>query len=584
MAMTFTSEVTLAGPSPLSFRKTRACRQKSKTGCTTCKLRRVKCDETKPSCMRCKNFGRKCDGYEYSPKDKPAWLMGPTISTGICQEVIEPPLVSIPPSVSVINFRSEQEGQYFDFFCRETVFELAGGSEKKLFNVIILQSCHTDTSIRHAVTAIAALSKAMKVSKSMHRDEGEAGFQRISNQVEIHHRYALKQYGKSLRYLRDLVQTSQNPLRIPLLVSLIIFCFENFHGNTQLADKHIYSALKMMHHHEAFSSYPHHNLLLSSPAPDLVENEIVAAYLHLALAIVTRPDDPDSLSGKVLDLISADILPPDIPRQLGSLAEAEVHLEHVLYHSLPSIPRADLEKRLASPDLSPQGLAISLSRLQKLYPKASSPILTGFEFPTFSSSFQDWQRAFQPIISYAQSSLGNADYVAATTLQIKALGIGLMGQGVFLDYRISDYFLPTFRQIVSLSQKLVSDPRFLKTFVFDAGIVPSLFVVIYACPDQSIRRDAVMVLKEVAPRREGTWDALKIASIGQMLLDSEEIGPITAKSTFSPFDDINLISPTTYEEIKTPILQSPRPRRRSLLVSPPLWKRGTERGFGADIS
>jgi hypothetical protein len=32
------------------------------------RLRRVKCDETKPSCLRCRNFGRKCDGYEYSPK------------------------------------------------------------------------------------------------------------------------------------------------------------------------------------------------------------------------------------------------------------------------------------------------------------------------------------------------------------------------------------------------------------------------------------------------------------------------------------------------------------------------------------
>ncbi|CAD6444612.1 b9c52581-77ad-4055-957e-2b75baf17bcb [Sclerotinia trifoliorum] len=583
MAMTFSSEFTLAGSTATS-KKTRACRQKSKTGCTTCKIRRVKCDETKPSCMRCKNFGRKCDGYEYNPKDKPAWLMGPTISTGISQEVIETPSVAIPPTISVIDFGNEQEAQYFDFFCKETVFELAGGSEKKLFNVIILQACHTDTSVRHAVTAIAALSKAMKASKYLDQSEGEAGFQRISDQVEMHHRYALKQYGKSLRYLRNLVQTSQNFLRIPLLVSLIIFCFENFHGNTQLADKHIYSALKMMHHHEAFSSHPCHNLLLSSPAPDLVENEIVTAYLHLALAIVTRPDDPDSLSRKVLDLISVDIPPPNIPQQLCNLEEAEIHLEHVLYHSLPSIPRADLEKRLASPALSPKGLATSFSKLQRLHLEASSPILTGFEFPMFSSIFQDWQRAFQPIISYAQSRLGNAHYVAATTLHIKALGIELMGQGVFLDYRISDHFLPIFRQIISLSQKLVSDPRFLKTFVFDAGIIPSLFVVIYACPDQNIRKDAVMILKEAAPRREGTWDALKIATIGQMLLESEEVGPIITKLTFSPLDDINVMLPTSYDEIETPIIQSPRPRRRSLLVSPPLWQRGPERGFGIDIS
>lgn len=106
--------------------------------------------------------------------------MGPTISTGISQEIIEPPPPpSIPPSISILNFGNEQDAQYFDFFCKETVFELAGGSQKKLFNVIILQACHTDTSVRHAVTAIAALSKAMSASKFVDLNEGESGFKRI---------------------------------------------------------------------------------------------------------------------------------------------------------------------------------------------------------------------------------------------------------------------------------------------------------------------------------------------------------------------------------------------------------------------
>ncbi|PQE32889.1 NFX1-type zinc finger-containing 1 protein [Rutstroemia sp. NJR-2017a WRK4] len=471
-----------------------------------------------------------------------------------------------------MSFRNEQETRYFQFFCEETVLELAGGSEKKLWNTIVLQACYNDGSIRHAATAIAALSKAMKASRLVLENAGGDDYQNSSNEVELHHRYALKQYGKSLRYLRDLIESSKDSLRTPLLVSLLIFCFENFHGNTQLADKHIFTALKMMYHHEAMSSHPDHNLLLSSPAPEIIEDEIVAAYLHLAMAIAMRPDDPDLLSGQVLDLISADIMPPSIPSHFADAEEAERHLEHLLYDSLSDIPRANIERRLASPDLSPQGLATSFSRLQQVHPEATSPMLMGLEFPSFSSNFQDWQAAFQPIISHAQSQVGNANFITATTLQVKALGIGLMGQGVCLDSRISDYFIPTFRQIISLSQKLVSDPLFLKTFVFDAGIIPSLFVVIYACPDQDIRRNAVAILREAAPRREGTWDALKIASIGQMLLDSEETGPISTQWAYAPQDDINLLSPT-YEEHKIPTLSSPRPRRRSLLVSPPLWKR-----------
>ncbi|VZH91530.1 unnamed protein product [Fusarium fujikuroi] len=37
---------------------------KGKTGCITCRIRRVKCDEGKPSCHRCVSTGRKCDGYD----------------------------------------------------------------------------------------------------------------------------------------------------------------------------------------------------------------------------------------------------------------------------------------------------------------------------------------------------------------------------------------------------------------------------------------------------------------------------------------------------------------------------------------
>ncbi|KAE9377258.1 hypothetical protein N431DRAFT_368998 [Stipitochalara longipes BDJ] len=37
--------------------------KKTKTGCRTCRVRRVKCDERKPDCRRCEIFGVGCDGY-----------------------------------------------------------------------------------------------------------------------------------------------------------------------------------------------------------------------------------------------------------------------------------------------------------------------------------------------------------------------------------------------------------------------------------------------------------------------------------------------------------------------------------------
>ncbi|KAI1361925.1 hypothetical protein F5Y08DRAFT_313400 [Xylaria arbuscula] len=46
--------------------KRRATHAKARTGCLTCKRRRVKCDEAKPHCTRCVKSGHTCAGYEES--------------------------------------------------------------------------------------------------------------------------------------------------------------------------------------------------------------------------------------------------------------------------------------------------------------------------------------------------------------------------------------------------------------------------------------------------------------------------------------------------------------------------------------
>ncbi|KAK2012349.1 hypothetical protein LZ32DRAFT_605572 [Colletotrichum eremochloae] len=42
---------------------TRKGQPKVRTGCLTCKSRKVKCDEAKPACVRCTSTGRRCEGY-----------------------------------------------------------------------------------------------------------------------------------------------------------------------------------------------------------------------------------------------------------------------------------------------------------------------------------------------------------------------------------------------------------------------------------------------------------------------------------------------------------------------------------------
>ena len=61
---------------PLGFATQTAIRKrrsypKVRSDCLTCKIRRKKCDEQKPSCHRCVSTGRKCDGYAtYASKEQ----------------------------------------------------------------------------------------------------------------------------------------------------------------------------------------------------------------------------------------------------------------------------------------------------------------------------------------------------------------------------------------------------------------------------------------------------------------------------------------------------------------------------------
>jgi hypothetical protein len=46
-------------------------KRRVKTGCLTCRQRRVKCDERRPSCQRCEAANISCDGYERPRKLAP---------------------------------------------------------------------------------------------------------------------------------------------------------------------------------------------------------------------------------------------------------------------------------------------------------------------------------------------------------------------------------------------------------------------------------------------------------------------------------------------------------------------------------
>jgi hypothetical protein len=63
----------------------------------------------------------------------------------------------------------------------------------------------------------------------------------------LDYQYALKQYGKALRGMKDAIASGQHDLRKALVACLLIFCFEGLLGNQASAAAHAESGLNLLY-------------------------------------------------------------------------------------------------------------------------------------------------------------------------------------------------------------------------------------------------------------------------------------------------------------------------------------------------
>jgi hypothetical protein len=178
--------------------------------CLTCKIRRVKCSYERPSCHRCLDTGRKCDGYRPSkPKHKPAAPVAIMV-------VLHRP----PPSPC-----DHQALTAFQFFREACAPALLNYGSEWFWNSLVLQASYVDEGIKHLTIAASRLSR---IQWAKGADE-DAMF--------------LSHYGKALKAL----SMARNPDPAFLLIAclLLILCDE-FQNNPFAALQHLIAGRKIL--------------------------------------------------------------------------------------------------------------------------------------------------------------------------------------------------------------------------------------------------------------------------------------------------------------------------------------------------
>jgi hypothetical protein len=167
-----------------SIERQRRFSPKTRDGCLVCKKRRVKCDERKPTCIRCARSGLQCDGY------------------------------AIPQAILFDYDGSGERQRRFAFYFNHVVptSELRSDADRKFWGYTVLQASHSEPAVKHAMLAISAWHHGQRNADTRSEDYNDT-HRHYGLAIRAAHRAT---YMKSSRDISDLFNVSMALLSLEL--------------------------------------------------------------------------------------------------------------------------------------------------------------------------------------------------------------------------------------------------------------------------------------------------------------------------------------------------------------------------------
>ncbi|KJZ74242.1 hypothetical protein HIM_06473 [Hirsutella minnesotensis 3608] len=564
-----------AGNGPPAKRGRRS-NPKVKTGCSNCKQRRIKCDEKRPACTQCVRSGRSCTGYpppsridgpisEIRIAPKPVMTLlqvqpTPAASTGIIRSpVVLPPrrpnrrrrvapearINDLSPTIYQPSGNLRLDGTeclYFDLFRVQTASELSGYFNSTFWAQRVLQECHFEGAIRHAVIALGALYKTLELS-SYRGAANQVARTSEMDSVMLHWQVAVKQYSEAINAMVLLDGENMPHHRTRLMASILLACFDSFIGDHKQAIRQIQNGLLLLE-----QVRNHHPLYPSRSSDGYIEQDLVVMFTRLAIqaksydmafhfpqpyVIRLAPQGQSTAPSPSSDTTSTASSPSDssAPIQFESILDARLASDRLCEKLLRFIERLQIAKNNPSNVLPASWKQYGLS---------------------FKDQLDAWSEAFEPIFrSRLDPGIDPLEKSGISALKMFQINTNILFMMMFCDTEVQfDAFQRHFEDIVKLGWEVVSAderraaakryPSYTTTqhpsntysgnsplshirpsFSADVGIVPPLFVVATKCREPNIRRQAIQLLRSSA-RREGMWDSELAANIGQWIMQVEE--------------------------------------------------------------
>lgn len=441
------------------------------------RVRRIKCDETRPLCIRCTGTGRKCDGYlAQSPAAIPP---GPN-----------PIALTIngPPS-------QKHQNRSFEFFRTCTLPNISLHFGSPFWTQLVLQASHSEPALQHAATALGALHEHLE-SQSPSADHTVA-------QKDSGIGYSTEQYTQALIFLSALLTKSDNrSIELALIGALMCIYYEALQENFETSQVHLENCLMVLQ-----PLLPSGSSWLIHPAENKmqIDAEIIQAFARLDI-------EASCTLGKRSPSLCIATVPLEIPTLFTSLIQAR-QLLYGLTSQLHSFMRGTAD-----------ALKSSLAPI---------PLSTIAEASFLQLRLKEWETSFSSFLGNPSTKLSRQEQQGANVLSIQQKVTYMKAfTCLYAEEMIFDQFDQEFEEILTLAEYLIylsigddglkSESGKKVILSFDMGIIEALFWTAIKCRRSDIRHRAIDVLRRVT-WQEGVWNAAMMAAIAERFVGIEEV-------------------------------------------------------------
>ena len=133
---------------------------------------------------------------------------------------------------------SDRERRGFEYFYHQIGKDLLDALRLDALRQVILQLSHSDLSIKEAVVALGSIGERLQINGILTRDNQEAN---------ACHEFAIEEYCKSLKHLRQQLQHDPSRTHVQTLVACLLFTvFEFLQGSEMGSLTHLRSGLNIL--------------------------------------------------------------------------------------------------------------------------------------------------------------------------------------------------------------------------------------------------------------------------------------------------------------------------------------------------